>query len=130
LDLFPQQANGFPKQDFGNACWGGSVYYGPGNDHSKDTLYTQCPTVQEDIPYCQAKGKKIVLSLGGGTSGYQLTGVAAGVDFANFLWKAYGPKQAGYTGVRPLDRGYSNTTSDTIDIAGFDFDIEHPSIGT
>lgn len=106
------------------------MYYGPGSDHSKDGLLTQCPTLQEDIPYCQkVKGKKIILSLGGDTLGYDLTGAPAGVAFATFLWNAYGPKRPGYTGVRPLDRGYSNTTADTIDIDGFDFDIEHASSG-
>jgi chitinase len=94
-----------------------------------DGLLTQCPTLQEDIPYCQAKGKKIILSLGGATQGYQLTGAAAGAAFGDFLWSAYGPKDPSYKGVRPLDRGYSNTTTDTIDIDGFDFDIEHPSVG-
>ncbi|CAG8955135.1 hypothetical protein HYFRA_00007150 [Hymenoscyphus fraxineus] len=130
LELFPQQGNGFPKQNFGNACWGGSVYSGPGSDHAADQLYTQCPTVQEDIPYCQAKGKKIVLSLGGAARDYQLTGKDAGIEFADLLWGAYGPLTDAWkasNGIRPLDRGYSNTTSDTIDIDGFDFDIEHTS---
>ncbi|CAG8978340.1 hypothetical protein HYALB_00005926 [Hymenoscyphus albidus] len=109
---------------------GGSVYSGPGSDNAADQLYTQCPTVQEDIPYCQAKGKKIVLSLGGAARDYQLTGKDAGIEFADFLLGAYGPLTDAWkasNGIRPLDRGYSNTTSDTIDIDGFDFDIEHTS---
>ncbi|KAF4627473.1 hypothetical protein G7Y89_g10682 [Cudoniella acicularis] len=130
LDLFPAQGNGFPVENFGNACWGGSVYYGPGSDHAEDGLFTQCPTVQDDIPYCQSIGKKIILSLGGASSGYQLSGVTAGIDFADFLWGAYGPLTPEWTaagGIRPLDRGSTNTSSLTIDIDGFDFDIEHAS---
>jgi chitinase len=105
-------------QDFGNKCWGTDIY-------------NRCPEVQEDIPYCQSIGKKIILSLGGGSSGYQLTGDAAGTAFGNALWKAYGPIQPGYTGPRPLDRGLYNTSMETtIDIDGFDFDIEHTTTGS
>lgn len=134
LDLFPQQGNGFSRENFANQCWAGSVYYGPGSDHSKDGLLTQCPDLQEDIVYCQKNtNTKILLSLGGSTAGYQLTGAQAGIDFADFIWGAYGPltdawKAAG--GIRPLDRGKSNSTAaDVIDIDGFDFDIEHASTG-
>ncbi|KAH6671910.1 glycoside hydrolase superfamily [Halenospora varia] len=125
LTLFPAQGNGFPEENFGNACWGGSYYYGTGSDHANDKLVTQCPTLQEDIPYCQSIGKKIILSLGGESLGYDLNGAAAGTAFADWLWGAYGPPNSSWTGIRPLDRGYSNTTTDTIDIDGFDFDIEH-----
>lgn len=32
-----------------------------------------------------------MLSLGGDSKDYQLTGAAAGIQFADFLWGAYGP---------------------------------------
>ncbi len=84
--------------------------------------------------YCQKNtNTKILLSLGGDTPDYQLTGAAAGVAFADFLWGAYGPLTAAWKaagGIRPLDRGYDNVTAaDVIDIDGFDLDIEHASTG-
>jgi hypothetical protein len=91
-----------------------------------------CPTLQDDIPYCQSIGKKIILSLGGSSLGYQLTGASASIYFADFLWGAYGPLTEAWTaagGIRPLDHGSSNTSTVTIDIDGFDFDIEHGSTG-
>lgn len=73
------------------------------------------------------------MSLGGDSTSYQLNGAADGIYLANFLWGAYGPYNASWVaagGVRPLDRGLYNTnTSMTIDIDGFDFDIEHTSAG-
>lgn len=130
MNVFPAQGNGYPAVDFGNACSADPVYVGPGTDHTKDKLYQRCRSVQRDIPYCQANGKKIVLSLGGGTNTYQLTGEIEGTDFANFLWQAYGPYKSSYTGIRPLDRGYDNDNAyEHIDIDGFDFDIEVKSTG-
>lgn len=102
---------------------------------SEDSLPTQCPTVQRDIPYCQSIGKKILLSLGGGAIDYALTGVDEGIALADFLWGAYGPLTPEWVaagGLRPLDRGLSNTDTSAyyqIDIDGFDFDIEAPSAG-
>lgn len=61
-------------------------------------------------------GKKILLSLGGGyPTDYRLNSDASGRNFADFLWKAWGPIQANYTGPRP----WGNAVVD-----GFDFDIE------
>ncbi|TAQ84431.1 hypothetical protein B7494_g7244 [Chlorociboria aeruginascens] len=136
MDVFPQQGNGYPAVDYGNACWADPIYAGPGDDPAEDQLYVQCPTVQDDIPYCQANNKKILISLGGstlpdGSATYQLTGAEAGIEFADFLWGAYGPYTDAWVaagGIRPLDRGASNDVScEHIDIDGFDFDIEFPS---
>jgi chitinase len=133
MNIFPAQGNGYPGVNFGNACYGDPVYVGPGSDHTEDHLYQRCPTVQEDIPYCQANGKKILLSLGGGTDTYGVNGVVEGNYFAEFLWGAYGPYKSAWVeagGLRPLDRGYDNTAAcEHIDIDGFDFDIEFPSTG-
>jgi hypothetical protein len=131
VNYFPQQTSGgLPGANFGNACWGDPSY--PGSDGH---LYERCVNLQQDIPSCQQAGKKIVLSLGGGSSTYQLTGAAAGTAFATQLWQMYGPYNATYVaagGIRPLDGGYYNDKTDPnywIDIDGFDFDIEIQSTG-
>jgi chitinase len=102
-------------------------------------LPTRCPNLQQDIPICQALGKKILLSLGGDTSAspYQLTGASDGLAFAEWIWGAYGPYNQTWvdhspTNYRPLDRGLYNTDATPyyqIDIDGFDFDIERLPTG-
>lgn len=135
INTFPSAANGYVGANFGNGCWGPEYNYAaPGYNGAKpvpanNLLPSRCPVVQEGIPICQKAGKKILLSLGGdpGTKSYrgQLKSAADGTYFADFLWKAYGPKDPSYTGVRPLDRGINNNdASIAIDIDGFDFDIE------
>lgn len=88
---------------------------------------TSCPTINADIPICQAQyGKKIILSLGGGLQTYQLTGAADGVAFADFLWGAFGPQDAAWIKAgkpRPFD----GTDGTAVVVDGFDFDIEFPS---
>jgi len=136
INVFPDRGNGLIGENFGNKCWGDAFYSGPGNNPSENQLPTRCPTVQDDIPYCQkVKNKKILLSLGGASATYALTGVEDGIALADFLWGSYGPltpewQAAG--GIRPLDRSSSNTDSSAyyqLDIDGFDFDIEYPSAG-
>ena len=68
-------------------------------------------------------GKKIILSLGGGTDKYQLTGAQAGRDFADFLWGAFGPKTAAWVNAgkpRPFD----GPNGEEVQVDGFDMDIE------
>ncbi|KAJ1944708.1 Chitinase 2, partial [Linderina macrospora] len=49
-----------------------------------------CPDIGADIKTCQAKGKKIVLSLGGGgIYSYSLSTAAEGVQFANTVWNMF-----------------------------------------
>jgi chitinase len=82
-----------------------------------------------DIPVCQSTyKKKILLSLGGGTNTYQLTGAENGVAFANFLWGAFGPQTASWLNAgkpRPFD----GPSKQAVEVDGFDFDIEFPSTG-
>ncbi|CCD56518.1 glycoside hydrolase family 18 protein [Botrytis cinerea T4] len=134
MNVFPAQGDGYPAENFGNACYGQPIFTpGPGYplgdvNTSKDQLYVQCPGIQEGIPYCQSLGKKILLSLGGASNTYQLTGAADGEYFADFLWGSYGPFKQSWLdagGIRPMDGGYYGTDSSVhIDIDGFDFDIE------
>ena len=84
----------------------------------------------QDIQYCQSKGKKILLSLGGGPDTYHLSGKVDGEAFADFLWGAYGPNTTAWTGPRPFDPlpGTPGEGIATI-VDGYDFDIEHPDTG-
>lgn len=73
-------------------------------------------------------GKKILLSLGGGSGGYALESDDDATNLANFLWGAFGPKGevSGYTGPRPFDIDSSNGYPDEpSQVDGFDFDIEN-----
>jgi chitinase len=129
VHLFPAQANGYPGTNFGNRC-GGQVYPGPGyngvKDPTKDNLLSNCPTLNAQIPVCQQTyGKKIILSLGGGTDAYQLTGATDGTALANMLWAMFGPKDPSSTLPRPFDNN-----GQAVEVDGFDMDIEHPSTGT
>ncbi|KAI4869729.1 carbohydrate-binding module family 18 protein [Hypoxylon rubiginosum] len=129
VNLFPAQANGFPGINFGNQC-GSTVYPGPGyngtSNATNNALY-QCPNVQRDLYACRqtsAPSKKFLLSLGGATPQYQLTGAADGTSFANLLWGLFGPRTAAWVAAgkpRPFDYGGVGFAVD-----GFDLDIEHP----
>jgi chitinase len=82
-----------------------------------------------DIPICQSEyGKKIVLSLGGGAGGYQLTGAANGEAFADFLWGAFGPQTQDWLD-KGLPRPFDGPKNASVEVDGFDFDIEIPSPG-
>ncbi|KAF6827909.1 putative class III aminotransferase [Colletotrichum plurivorum] len=126
VHLFPAQANGYPGTNFGNRC-GGQVYPAPGfngvNNPSRNQLQSNCPTLNAQIPICQQQyGKKIILSLGGGVTTYQLTGKYEGELLATQLWYMFGPKNPSWTGPRPFDNG-----NQAVEVDGFDMDIEHPS---
>ncbi len=133
VHLFPQQANGYPGIDFGNQCWA-ETYPGPGyggRDRPADNRLLRCPNLQRDLNACRqtrdggAGGKKILLSLGGGTGAYQLTGAADGEALAGQLWSMFGPRQAGWV-ARGLPRPFDyNGVGFSVD--GFDLDIEHPA---
>jgi chitinase len=82
-----------------------------------------------DIPVCQSTyGKKIILSLGGASNTYQLTGAAAGVAFADFLWGAFGPQTAAWLAAKS-PRPFDGPQGQAVEVDGFDFDIELPSSG-
>ena len=113
VNVFPDQSHGYPGTNFGNKC-GNSTFNNLNG--SSSPLLSDCPSIGPDITKCQAAGKKILLSLGGAIPNNQeLDSDASAVDFANFLWKAFGPKCADYSGPRPF--------GDAV-VDGFDFDIE------
>jgi chitinase len=130
VDIFPAQGNGFPGTNFGNQCWGPPyVYPGPGPNPSENELQSECPLLTADIPVCQSTyGKKIILSLGGGTNTYQLNGAANGTAFADFLWGAFGPQTPTWL-ASGLPRPFDGPNNAAVEVDGFDFDIEYPSSG-
>ncbi|KZF20453.1 glycoside hydrolase family 18 protein, partial [Xylona heveae TC161] len=114
MNVFPDQgAGGWPGMTFGNAC-GASTYTAP--DGTPTQLLSDCQTLVEDIPYCQARGKKVLLSFGGSwPPGYYIKNDTTAVNFADFVWGAFGPKKDSWTGPRPFG---------DVSLDGFDFDIE------
>jgi chitinase len=127
VNIFPSEGNGWPGTNFGNQC-GAGVYSGPGYhgvvQHANDHLLSNCPNLAADIPVCQATyGKKIILSLGGGLGDYQVLGVADGTAFADFLWGAFGPYNATWS-AQNLPRPFDGPGKKTVEVDGFDFDIE------
>lgn len=117
----PENGNGtnYPGTNFAAHC-AADVYVKSGRNSK---LLSGCSFIKEDIQKCQQLGKKVLLSIGGeytATSNYTLTSNQNGLDFAEFLYKSFGPYKQGYTGPRPFDP--SSTSHTCLD--GFDFDIE------
>lgn len=98
------------------------IYFTKGGDTSN---LLDCAQVQEDVGKCQDAGVKILLSIGGWYSteygdDYSLSSNNTGIEFANFLYGAFGPYDADSDLPRPFDYG-----SDHNSVDGFDFDIEY-----
>ncbi|KAI5867806.1 glycoside hydrolase superfamily [Durotheca rogersii] len=111
---------GYPGTNFAAHC-AAEVYE---KDGQKSKLLSECSFIKEDIQKCQNLGKKVLLSIGGeysAASNYSVSTITKGLEFADFLYKAFGPFKKGYNGPRPFDKSATDHT--TID--GFDFDIEH-----
>ncbi|GME96409.1 unnamed protein product [Ambrosiozyma monospora] len=75
----------------------------------------KCDTIATDINTCQKLGKKVFLSLGGGTGSYGFKSKEDGEAFADTLWNYFGAGK----GVSTEDRPFGDSIVD-----GFDFDIE------
>ncbi|KAF4946836.1 hypothetical protein FGADI_10865 [Fusarium gaditjirri] len=115
--------SGYPGTNFAGHCAAGVF----SNKHGVDSsLLSECYTIKEGIPYCQERGVKVLLSIGGvyneAGSNYKVTTDDKGVDFADFLYKAFGPYDQSWDGPRPFDSD-DGITRPAVD--GFDFDIEH-----
>lgn len=112
---------GVPGTNFAGHC-GADVTFVV--DNVSTNLLMSCQSIWEDIPVCQGKGVKIMLSIGGAydptTSDYTIPDDATATAFANFLVGAFGPKLPSWTGPRPFDppSGPPNV------IDGFDIDVE------
>ncbi len=112
---------GYPGTNFGAHC--ASATYSVNGQASN--LLSGCTQIAADIPVCQAKGVKVLLSIGGvfvssSASDYTVSTTANGQAFATFLWGAFGPYASTWKGPRPFD--ISTTKHNSVD--GFDFDIE------
>ncbi|KAL4915624.1 glycoside hydrolase superfamily [Aspergillus aurantiobrunneus] len=106
---------GLPGSNFGNQCWADTYVV----DGIPSKLYSQCPNLVEDIPLCQAAGKKVFLSLGGGHDTYWIDTIEASTKFADWLWGAFGPKTDVWEST-DSPRPFGDAVVD-----GFDFDIEY-----
>nr|AIT18896.1 chitinase [Hirsutella thompsonii] len=116
----------YPGINFSSHCWRETF---PSKSGSETQLRSNCEDLKDDIPYCQSKGVKVILSIGGVYSDklqpngeyndYEVTTDANGEYFADFLYNAFGPYRKEWTGPRPFDRANKQIAVD-----GFDFDIE------
>ncbi|XP_073111333.1 hevamine-A-like [Elaeis guineensis] len=77
-----------------------------------DPYSNGCTSLSQDIKSCQAKGVKVMLSIGGGAGAYSLTSKDDARQVARYIWNNY---LGGHSSSRPL--------GDAV-LDGVDFDIE------
>ncbi|KAJ1668782.1 Chitinase 2 [Coemansia sp. RSA 1813] len=96
--------NGFPNLllNFANACE--TTFDG--------STLLHCPSMAEDIKYCQSQGKAVIISMGGASGSYGFSSDADGTSFANTVWDMF---FKGSATQRPFD--------DAV-LDGIDLDIE------
>ncbi|KAH3678500.1 hypothetical protein WICMUC_001517 [Wickerhamomyces mucosus] len=92
--------------------------------YSNVTNSFKCPSLVEDIKTCQARGKKVLLSLGGeyksgSIKTYGFANDLEGENFAKTLWDSFGEGES----VKSLQNDYRPFGDSIID--GFDIDIEN-----
>lgn len=119
VNVSPENGNGYPGTNFGPHCAAETFTT---KDGKKTPLLSGCTLIAEDIPYCQAKGIKVLLSIGGVWnddpkyySDYTISSQENGVEFAKFLSGAFGKPSADWEGVRPFGDSF---------VDGFDIDVE------
>jgi chitinase len=128
--------NQSPQQDASNLKYPGSDFavHSMGEKYRdskgvESKLLSHCGQISADVRYCQKKGKKVLLSIGGEfsqSSNYTVSSPPEGEYFANFLWNAFGPYNPAWKGARPFDDNYAADVGDEHFVFdGFDFDIEH-----
>ncbi|KAF2436676.1 glycoside hydrolase [Tothia fuscella] len=130
INVYPDQGNhSYPGSNFGNACDGTTYTTVPGlfsgSSGEETELLKKCDGINPGIKVCQAAGKKVLLSLGGGYphNGWLKSETSAN-DFADFLWGAFGPQKSTW-----VNSGKPRPFGDAI-VDGFDFDIETYSFAT
>ncbi|KJZ72578.1 hypothetical protein HIM_08102 [Hirsutella minnesotensis 3608] len=110
----------YPGINFSSHCWAESFSSPSGRPTQ---LLSHCQELKDDIPYCQSKGVKVILSIGGvwnkKRNNYEVTTDENGEYFADFLYNAFGPYRKEWTGPRPFD-----SDNQQVAVDGFDFDIE------
>lgn len=117
VNSFPDEDgnNGFPGTNYANAC--GGEWTAP--DGTQTKMFTSCWQIEEDIPKCQALGKKILASLGGHAPNNKITSKESAIKFAQFLWASYGPL------VDPTLTQFPRPFGKSVVVDGFDLDIEN-----
>ncbi|KAF2747478.1 glycoside hydrolase family 18 protein [Sporormia fimetaria CBS 119925] len=111
VNKFPTKRGEYPGTNFANACGAEKFRHADG---SESGLLKSCPSIGPAIKKCQAKGKKVLLSIGGGyPTDYYLPSQDIAEYFADFLWGAFGPETTGYP------RPFGDAAVD-----GFDLDLE------
>lgn len=117
ITSFPTVRGAYPGSNHANAC-GSDVYYDPVLKQNS-TLYSSCPGVEEAINACHRRGKKVMLSLGGGwPTNYYLKDQDVAEWTAEFLLGAYGkvtPEWKAADKPRPFGNAF---------VDGFDMDLE------
>lgn len=117
VNKFPKKRGEYPGTNHANAC-GDATYTDP-TTNQPSKLLSSCPGVGEAINACKRRGKKVMLSLGGGwPTDYYLPTPDVANWFAEFLLGAYGPPTAEWKAAgkpRPFGDAY---------VDGFDLDLE------
>ncbi|KAK2608427.1 Chitinase 2 [Conoideocrella luteorostrata] len=115
----PENAiGGYPATNFGANC--ADAVFSVGD--KKTELLSGCSFIKRDIPYCQAKGVKVLLSIGGAlgeNTNYHVSTPEKGVEFADFLYHAFGPSKSSWDGPRPFG---------DVAVDGFDLDLEDSTV--
>ncbi|KAH7126716.1 glycoside hydrolase superfamily, partial [Dendryphion nanum] len=116
VNYFPKKVGDYPGTNFANACSGTNYN---NTDGTESKLLNSCPGIGPGIKKCQANGKKVLLSIGGGyPHDYYLPSVEVAKYFAEFLWGAFGPQTAKW-----VRDGKPRPFGDAV-FDGFDLDIE------
>ncbi|KAF2270835.1 glycoside hydrolase [Lojkania enalia] len=116
VNQFPKNVGEFPATNFANACGEEMYQYADGTNSG---LRSNCPSIGPGIKECQAAGKKVLLSVGGGwPTDYYLETSEIAEYFAEFLWGAFGPQTSEW-----VDAGKPRPFGDA-SVDGFDLDIE------
>ena len=117
INSFPTVRGAYPGSNHANAC-GSDVYYDPVLKQNS-TLYSSCPGIEEAINACHRRGKKVMLSIGGGwPTNYYLKNQDVAEWTAEFLLGAYGkvtPEWKDANKPRPFGSAF---------VDGFDMDLE------
>ncbi|KAK6339579.1 hypothetical protein TWF718_008976 [Orbilia javanica] len=77
-----------------------------------------CPELAQEIEYCRGKGKKILVSLGGATAGYEIQSPAEAAAAAKQVWDTYLGGGQGGMAIRPFGE---------VEVDGVDLDLETPA---
>ena len=121
-----ESGSGYPGTNFGSFC--DAIYYK--HNGVNTNLNSECGVISADIRYCQGKGKKVLLSIGGTfaqDSDYTIRSGDEAKAFADFIWGAYGPYTPAWgSKPRPFDDLYiADEGEEHFVFDGFDFDLEH-----